>query len=166
MRNICAPREVYAPRPDSTHPLRRDPLTGWSLPVPPGASPCWNSARGQLPASPASVRSSCRLGSGSLCPLPARVTGLLDVVRSSAGPPLLGRRYAGTWKWRSEECKNPYLIKSVNNDDPDELKTKFWAGWNNNVKWAAQKDLSRTSSSRLVSYLLFKVTQRSLRSLP
>ena len=44
----------------------------------------------------------------------------------------------------------------------DELKTKFWAGWNNNVKWAAQKDLSRTSSSRLVSYLLFKVTQKVL----
>ena len=36
------------------------------------------------------------------------------------------RRYAGTWIWRSEECKNLYRIESVEND-ADELETKIWA---------------------------------------
>ena len=63
------------------------------------------------------------------------------------------RRYAFHWKWHSEECKNLYHMES-------ELKTKFSARWNNNVDWAAPKDLSRMYSSRLVNYLLFKVTQK------
>ena len=36
-----------------------------------------------------------------------------------------------------EECKHFYCIESVDKD-ADELKTKFWARWNNKVDWAAQ----------------------------
>ena len=54
---------------------------------------------------------------------------------------VLYRRYAGTWKWRSEECNHFYCIQRVEND-PDQLKTKFCDCCNNQVLiWAAQKDL-------------------------
>ena len=69
------------------------------------------------------------------------------------------RRNAGTWKLCSEDCNNFYCIESVENC-ADELKAIFFACWNNQVNWAARKDLSKTRSSRLVSYLLFKVTQK------
>ena len=36
-----------------------------------------------------------------------------------------------------------YCIESVEND-ADELKINFWASWNNNVNWAAQKDFIQT----------------------
>ena len=71
------------------------------------------------------------------------------------------RRNAGTWKLCSEDCNNFYCIESVENC-ADELKAIFFACWNNQVNWAARKDLSKTRSSRLVSYLLFKVTQKVL----
>ena len=35
------------------------------------------------------------------------------------------QRYAGTWKWRSEECNNFYSIENAEND-ADELKAKVW----------------------------------------
>ena len=40
---------------------------------------------------------------------------------------------------------NLNCIKNLDNlNDADELKIKFWASWNNNVDWAAQKDFVHT----------------------
>ena len=43
--------------------------------------------------------------------------------------------------------KNLYHIGSVDND-ADELKTKFWTRWNNNLDWAALKDFIQDAQSR------------------
>ena len=68
-------------------------------------------------------------------------------------------------KWQTKKIQMFYSIRSVDkfqDNDADELTTKFWASWNNKVNWAAhqglmmmvtypgcaRQDLSATSSSR------------------
>ena len=64
------------------------------------------------------------------------------------GTETLGQRF------QKEGYLNLYSIESVDND-ADELKIKFWAHWNNNINWAAQKDFIQTCHLSV-----FKVTQK------
>ena len=72
------------------------------------------------------------------------------------------RRYACTWKWRSEKCNNFYRIER-------QWKCGEWCWWIEDnflvveiTKFIGlpKRILSRTRSSKLVTYLLFKVTQK------
>ena len=71
-------------------------------------------------------------------------------------------------KWRTGQWENLYCIESVD-DNADEMNKSFLACWNCYRNWACQKESieesTRTSSSRLVSSLLYKVTEDSSISL-